>query len=203
MLAMARLMHLYKARLAALVERRKCLLQMQEASAPDSAASADVLAELERLQREYCFVTLAFPNALYSRIMEPWQVRMRPPCMCITPHASESQRTRPLESVCTHMQTHASALRAGGAAVIVHEPLQSCHLPLFVAQLPALQACSVWVASHPYVPSLMVLDQALQSLLVATGTRVPVEPPGGASGQQRHRAPEAGVGAGTVNSSSY
>ena len=211
MLGMARLMQLYKSRFTALVERRKCLLQMQEASAPDSAASANVLAELERLQREYSFVALAFPNALYSRIMEPWQVRLR--LVTIRMHACKCMRV--FRSMCEHMQklcitacrwqeSHVDGpLHTPHAASIPSSPLlptPSC--------CPTAQACSVWVASYPYIPSLMVLDKALESLLAASDISIPAEPPGGTSGEQQHHAvPQVGTNAWSphtnTNNSSY
>ncbi|KAI8474069.1 MAG: hypothetical protein J3K34DRAFT_456927 [Monoraphidium minutum] len=72
-LAAARLMELYSGRLAVLLPRRAALLARQAEQPGDADAQADVLADLECCELEYVYNALAFPNALYSRILRPPQ----------------------------------------------------------------------------------------------------------------------------------
>ncbi|KAI8467968.1 MAG: hypothetical protein J3K34DRAFT_479716 [Monoraphidium minutum] len=72
-LAAARLLALYRDRLAALQALRAALLARQEERAADVGEQAELLAELERTNLEYVYTAIAFPNALYAEILQPRQ----------------------------------------------------------------------------------------------------------------------------------
>jgi hypothetical protein len=72
--ALARLLELYRTRLAALIARREELMRLQAGCAPDWGAQEELVQELQRHQTEYTFTTMAFANALYSSILSPEQV---------------------------------------------------------------------------------------------------------------------------------
>ena len=72
-LAARRLLDAYRPRISALMHARDALLARQAAVAGDGDLSAAVLDDLERLQAAYAFLALAFPNAMYSRVMAPDQ----------------------------------------------------------------------------------------------------------------------------------
>lgn len=71
---MARLVGIWKARLASLLPRRDALLRRQSECSADGDASAEVLADLERFQGEYVFTAMACANALWGCVMTPHQV---------------------------------------------------------------------------------------------------------------------------------
>ena len=71
---MQHLLELYKSRLAALLPRRDALLKRQAECAADASEQGELLADLERTQKEYSYTAMGFANALYSCILEPEQV---------------------------------------------------------------------------------------------------------------------------------
>jgi hypothetical protein len=157
---MARLMELYNGRLAAILPRRQKLLDRQAGCADDPGAQAELLVQLERVQAEYTYSALAFANALYGCILAPRQVGFGPFGLDVV-----LQKSSWLIGIWPHAwQVAAGVYLTAPPHSRNHRSLSLPSLTVRSTAQPGPQAASIWAASYPLIPQLVVLGQALQDL---------------------------------------